>query len=137
MRVRALCREAAACRARDEAVLQQVRLVYFANGIGLLADCRREALDADRAAIEFIDDCAQDGAVHAIETACVDFEQFESAERHFARHDWSFVDLREVAHAAQEPIRDPRRSARTRREFRRAIVVELDAAEARRAAYDF
>src|SRR5579872_529996 len=75
MRIRALGRDASALRARDESLLHQVGLVDFLDSIALFADRRREALDADWAAVELVDDGGEDRAIHFVEAHRVDFQK--------------------------------------------------------------
>ena len=56
--------------------------------------------------------------------------------RGLARDDAVVVDVRKVAHAAQHPVRDARRPARARRDLQRALRVDLDAEQRRRARHD-
>src|ERR1700691_5204815 len=100
MRVRALSGDAAARCAREESLLQQVGLVNFLDGVGLLADRGRKALDANRTAVELVDDRAENRAIHLVESCRVYFEQLERGESDLPRDDRRFVDLREVADAA-------------------------------------
>src|SRR5277367_1775668 len=118
--VGALRRDAATGGACDETLLQQIRLVNFADSIGFLAHRRRETLDPDWAAVELVDNCGEDRAVHAIESAGVDFER---AQGHLASNDRSAVDLRKIAHPPQQAIRDARGAARTSCHLMRAVVV--------------
>ena len=59
-----------------------------------------------------------------------------AAERDLAGDDRRFVDLREVAHAAQQAIGDSRGAARARRELVRASFVDRDIQQSRGAADD-
>src|SRR6185312_13191695 len=77
MCIRARRRDASARSSRDEPLLQQVRLVHLAESLSLFADRRRKALDPDRTAVEFLDYRGENRAVHPVEAARVDFEQFE------------------------------------------------------------
>src|SRR5580704_19553502 len=111
MRIRALGGDAAARSPRQEALLQQVGLVNFLDCVGLFADRRGQALDPDWAAVELVDYRTEDRTVHFVEAGRVDFEQLERAQRNLARDDRRLVDLREVAHAAQQAVDDSRRAA--------------------------
>src|SRR5208282_254341 len=117
MRIRALGGYAAARSPRQETLLQQVGLVNFLDCVRLFADRRGQALDPDRAAVELVDYCAENRAVHLVEAGRVDLEQLERAQRNLAGDHRRLVDLREVADAAQQAVDDSRRAARPRREL--------------------
>src|SRR6266446_8642464 len=79
MGIRPLGGYAAARRPRDESLLQEIGFVNVTNGIGFLADRRCQGLDPHWATVKLIDDRAQDGAVHLVETAGIDLQEFERA----------------------------------------------------------
>ena len=79
MRIRPLGGNSTARHPRDESLLHQIGFVNVANGIGFLADRRRQSLDPHWATVKLIDDRAQDGAVHLVEAAGIDLQQFERA----------------------------------------------------------
>src|SRR3984885_5802463 len=106
MRIRAVGGDAAARRPRQKTLLQQVGFVNFLDRVGLFADRRGQALDADRAAVELVDYRAENRTVHLVEARRVDFEQLERAQGNLAREDRRLVDLREIAHAAQKAVDD-------------------------------
>ena len=76
MRIRALGRNPSARSARDKSLLQHVRLVHFLNRVGFFANCRGQALDPDRPAVELVDYRAKNRSVHLVESRRVDFEQY-------------------------------------------------------------
>src|SRR5271154_6759748 len=134
MRVRALGGDAAARSPRQETLLQQVGLVDFLDRVGFFAPCRGKALDADRAAVELVDYRAENRTIHLVEGGRGDFEQLERAQRNLARDDRRFVDLREVADAAQQAIDYSRSAARPRRELMRTALVDCHIQQRGRAA---
>ena len=77
--------DAAARRALQEAELEQVRLVDVLDRVRLLADRGGERREADRAAVELLDDRPQQRAVDALEPALVDLEQVERLARDLGR----------------------------------------------------
>src|SRR5713101_5839540 len=79
MRIRPLGGNTTARRPRDESLLQQIGFVDVTNGVGFLADRRRQGLDPDRATVKLIDNRAQDGSVHLVKPAGINFQQFERA----------------------------------------------------------
>src|SRR3954470_8331722 len=58
--------DAAARGAHDEALLDQVWLDHVLDRAAFLPERRRETFDADRAAVEFLDDRQQELAVHYV-----------------------------------------------------------------------
>jgi hypothetical protein len=92
-------RHPTARRAHDETLLDQERLDHVLDRAALLAERRREALDADRAAVELLDDRQQQLAVHDVETERVDVEHVERRLRDFVGDAPRRLDLRVVPHA--------------------------------------
>src|SRR5258708_3200411 len=137
MRIGARGGDAATGGPCDKTFLQEIGLVHFADGVGFLAHRRGEALDAYRAAVELVDDRGKDRAVHAIEPAGIDFEQFERTECDLATYDRRGVDLRKIADAAQQPISDTQRATRAPGNLMRTLVIEMYAQQTRRSADDF
>ena len=72
---------AAARGALDEAELEQVRLVDVLDRVRLLAERDGERREPDRAAVELLDDRAQEVAVDPLEPELVDLEQLERLAR--------------------------------------------------------
>ena len=72
---KALCGEHAAARgARDEALLQQIGLDDFLDGVARLGQRRGDGLDADRAAAVIHGDAAQIAMIERVEPARVNLE---------------------------------------------------------------
>ena len=92
-------RDAAARRAHHEALLDQVRLDHVLDRAALLAERRREALDADRTAVELLDDRQQELAVHDVEAERIDVEHVERRLRHLIGDAAAGLHLGIVAHA--------------------------------------
>jgi hypothetical protein len=70
-----------------------------------------------------VDDREQQRAVHLVEARLVDLQERERVAR-LARDAAAGAHLREVAYAAEEPVRDPRRAARAARDLRPAGGIE-------------
>ena len=81
MQVRVARRHAAARGAHDVALLDQERLDDVLDRAALLAERGREAVDADRAALELLDDREHQPAVHRVEPLRIDVEQVERGPR--------------------------------------------------------
>ena len=92
---------------------------------------------ADRAAAELLDHREQQLAVHHVEAEHVDVEHLERRVGDRLGHDAVGLDLRIVAHPAQQPVRYARRAARATRNLRRAVVFERDLQQACGALHDF
>ncbi len=63
--------------AHQVSFLDQERLVDLFDGPGFFSDGRSDRIDADRAALEFIDDGGQDPVVHLIQAVQVDIQGFQ------------------------------------------------------------
>ena len=123
-------------RALQEAELEQVRLVHVLDRVGLLAERDRERREPDRAAAELVRDRPQELAVDALEAGLVHLEELERLPRDRERDDARVADLRDVADAAQDAVRDARRAARPRRDLVGRAVLDLDSEDPRRARDD-
>ena len=64
--------DAPARRAHEQALLDEVRLAHVLERVALLGAGGGERLDADRAAVELLDDRAQQRAVELVEPELVD-----------------------------------------------------------------
>src|SRR5438046_2116826 len=102
----------AARRPLQEAELEQIRLVDVLDRVGLLAERDRKGGEPDRAAVESLHHRAQESAVDPLEPALVDLHQVERLARDRRRNGALVPDLGDVPNTAQDPVRDPRRSAR-------------------------
>src|SRR5678815_1670589 len=91
--------DAAARGAHHEALLDQIRLDHVLDRAALLAERRCEALDADRTAVELLDDRQQELAVHHVEAERVDVEHVEGRLGHFVGDAAAGLYFRKVAHA--------------------------------------
>ena len=122
--------------ALEEAELEQVRLVDVLDRVGLLAERDGERGEADRATFELVRDRPEQLAVRALETLGVDLEQVERLCGDLARDRAVVANLRDVADAAQDPVRDPRCPARPARDLGGRVVLDLDAEDAGGAPHD-
>ncbi len=77
MLVRRARGHAAARRAHDESLLDEERLDHVFERAALFADGGGDALDADRAAVELLDDREQELAIERVEALRIDFEHVE------------------------------------------------------------
>src|ERR1043165_668176 len=91
--------DAAARGAHHEALLNQIGLDHVLDRAALLAERRRETFDADRAAIEFLDDRQQELAIHHVEAERIDVEHVERRLGHFVGDAAAGLDLGIVTHA--------------------------------------
>src|SRR5438477_4206224 len=123
-------------RPREESFLDQEGLVDVLDRVALFADRGGERVDAHGSAGELVDDGEKQRAIHLVEAGLVDVEESERVARDGARDPPLGAHLGEVAHAAQQPIRDPRGAARAAGELGGAVVVEGHAQDRRRAAED-
>ena len=105
----------------EEPLLDQERLDDILQRAALLADGRGNAVDADRAAIEALDDGVRSLRSSVSNPSRIDLQQIER------RIGDRLIDvavgpyLRVVAHPAQQPVGDTRRAARALRDAPRAV----------------
>ena len=112
VRAAQLRHDPAARGALEEAQLEQVGLVDVLDRVSLLAERDGERRQPDRAAVEPLHDRPQQLAVGALEPFAVDLEQVERLGGDLVGDDALVPDLRDVADAAQDAVRDPRRPSR-------------------------
>ncbi len=95
------------------AALNEEWLVNILDRVFFLADCGGYCFNADGPSVKFFDDSAKDRAIHVIESLFVDLEHLECVLGYLLIDKPLRPYLREVAHAAQQPVSDSWRSART------------------------
>src|SRR5690606_15637134 len=128
--------DAPARRPGHEAFLDQVRLVDLLDRAGVLAHGHGDGRDADGAALELLHQREQDAAVHLVEAGLVHVERVQGVVGEGARDAAVALDLGEVARAAEEAVGDARRAAAAPGDLVRAVLLDLDADDARRAEDD-
>ena len=126
----------AARRAHQEAELHQVRFVDVLNGHGILAGCRREGVQPDRAAAEFVHHRAKDGAIHLVQPQLVHALHGNRLPCHIEADDAAAAHLRVVADALEHPVCDSRRTAASARDFHDACVLRVNLQNRRASADD-
>jgi hypothetical protein len=72
-----------------------------------------------------VHDRRQQVAIRPLEADLVDLEQLECFARDLERHHACMADLRDVADATEDAIRDPRGPARTARDLVRRGLLDL------------
>ncbi|CFM09835.1 Uncharacterised protein [Bordetella pertussis] len=127
---------AAARRALQVAVLDQIRLDDVFDGVALFADRRRQAVHADRAAVELVHDGFEQLAVHDIQALRVHIQHGQRAAGGVLVDHAVRLDLRIVAHAPQQAVGDTRRAARAARHFVRAVGGDVGVEQAGAARDD-
>src|ERR1043166_5265986 len=123
-------------RALHEALLDQERLDDLLDRVARLGERRRNGLDPDRSAAVIERDQREVAPIHGVEAGGVDLERVERLVGDRAVDRRGSVDMREVAHALQQPARDARRAARATRDLVGALGRDLDAEHARAAVHD-
>ena len=107
-----MCDAAAAGRARQKTLLQQIRLIDVLERHGLFANRRRERFQADRPAVIEFDDTAQHPPVRRIEAHLVHFQAQQRGVGDLFGDDAVGAHLRIVAHALEQTVGNARRAAR-------------------------
>ena len=128
--------DAAAQRALQVTLLNQVRLQHIFNGVALLADGRRKIINAHRPAAELVDHRAQQFAIHDVEADAVNVEHLQRLIGNILGDLAVGAHLGEIAHAAQQPVGNARRAARACGHFTRTCRIDLDFKQTRRAFDD-
>src|SRR5690606_19710263 len=129
MPVRLLGRHAPARRALEQAALDEERLVHLFERRPVLADSRRQGVEANGATDELADDGVEDGAVAAVQTGVVDAEGLQSLASPRQGDAVVAGDLGVVAHAPQQALRDAHGAAGAPSDLERGLVVEVEPEE--------
>ncbi len=126
VRAAAVGDDAAAWRSLEEAQAAGDRPVDVLDRVGLLADRDGQRRQPHGAAPELLDHAAQQPPVEPLQAGVVDLEQRESLLGDL-RGDCSLVaHLGDVADAAKDAVRDPRRAARPTGNELGRVVGDLD-----------
>src|SRR3984957_6691033 len=104
--------QAAAWRALHEALLDQIGLDDLLDRIARLGQRGGDRLDADRAAAKTKGDGVEIAPVHLVEADRIDVEQAKRAVGDASGDAGGALDNGEIAHAAQQPSGEGRRTAR-------------------------
>src|SRR6266446_5185669 len=120
-------KHAAARRALDQSLLDQVGLDHFFYDVALVGERRRNCLGTYWAATIILGDAAQVAAIHCIEPAGIDLEPVQGGVGGPRVDAGETVDRGEVAHAAQEPRCDAGCAARAPSDLHRTIGGKLHA----------
>src|SRR3954471_665999 len=118
--------DASARSALEESVLDEERLIHFLERARVLADGGGYCADADRSALELLDDGLEDSRVHVVEPELIDLEQLQRVGGDLAIDFPAGLHLGEVADASQQPVGDARRAARSFGDLLRAVLVDVD-----------
>ena len=98
--------------------------MYVLDGAALLADGRGQTFDADRSAIEFLDDGLQKSPVQRIESVRVDLKNVHRMPGYCVGDDAVALYFSEIAHTTQQPVRDTGRAPRARCDGHGAVVLD-------------
>ena len=105
------CDHASALRSLDESLHDEIRLVHFLDGAGVLADSGGYGADAYRTSVELVNDGQQYLVVNLVKTILVDVERRERQPCYVAVDASVAFHLRKVAHTAQQGVGYSWRSA--------------------------
>jgi len=123
-------------RCAQKSLLDEEWLGHVFQRATLLAERGRQAVDADRSAVETLDDRRQQFAIQGVKTQAVHLEQIQRGVRHGLVNAAVGPDLRIVAHAPQQTVGDARRAARALRDAARAAVIDRNPENAGRTLDD-
>ena len=110
MHVRVIRRDATACRAHHETLLNQIRLEHIFDRTSFFAHSSGEALDADWTAIKFLDDRLEETPIHRIKAVWVNLQHVHGTYSDLACYNAVGLDLGIVPDPAQQSIRYARRA---------------------------
>nr|GEU28642.1 hypothetical protein [Tanacetum cinerariifolium] len=116
---------AAARRALQKALLDQVRFQHVLDGVGRFADGRRQVADAHRAAAELVQHRFEQLAVHDVEADRIHVEHDQRSVGRGLGDVAIAFHFRVIAHAAQQAVGDTGRAARAAGDFHRAFGVDI------------
>src|SRR6185369_2565311 len=117
MRIAAAVKATPACRAGDEAKLNEEGLDHVLDRVARFAEASRECLNADRSAAVEVGDHRQVAPVHRVEAKRVDLEPVERAVGYGRVDRVGTGRMGEIAHPPQEASRDARSAARAARDL--------------------
>jgi len=117
---------AAAGGAVEEANLDEKWFVDFFEGVLLFGECGCEGVKADRAAVIFFDDGAEEAAIELVEAVGVDFEEFKCGDSGRAIDAAGGADFGEIADAAEKAVGDARRASGAHGDLSGAVAVDGD-----------
>ena len=103
---------------------------------GLLAERDGKGREADRAAPELERDRLEQLAIHPLEPLLVDLVELQGLAGDVGGDRALVPHFGDVAHAPEDPVGDPRRAARARRDLVGRVVRDLDLEDPRRAPDD-
>ncbi len=107
----------------QKSLTEKKRFVDIFHGLGLFTDDRSDGVQADRSASKFFADGLQNSPIHRVETRGIDLEPRERTIRHGLVDTAVAIDLREIAHPAQEAVGDAGRPPRASRNLARTVTV--------------
>ena len=111
----------------DEAFLDEVGFVHILDRTCVFTHSGSNGVESDRTSTELINDGQQQFIIYLIETESIDIECLEGILGYLEIDLTVALDLREIAHTAQESIRDTRRSSGTTGYLTGGFLVDLDA----------
>src|SRR5215211_1563808 len=98
-------------RSLQEPLLHKERLVHFLDRSLILSNCGGDCLHSNWPALELLDDRLEYARVHVVETELVDVEKPQRILRDRASDCSAGFYLRVIADAAEQTVRNTRRSA--------------------------
>src|SRR6185295_15589986 len=117
---------AAPRRPIEEADLKEIRLVDLLESTPVLADGRRERGQTNGSAVELLENGGEQPSIDLVETESVHLETLEGPGGSVGRDHGLALDLDEIAHAAEQAIRDARCAPRAPRDLDCAAGVETE-----------
>lgn len=110
----------------DEALFDEVGLVYIFDGSGIFSHSRGNGIKSDRSSAELIDDSREQFVVNLVETEGVNIECFEGILRYIEVDFAVSFDLCEISDSAKERIGNSRRTSAASCNLACGFVVDGD-----------
>ena len=116
--------------------MYQERLVYFLECAGVLPDGHRKRVEADRPAVELVDDRPEDSHVHIVEAVLVHVQPAEGRFGDLVCDHTVGLDLRVIPNPAQQPVRHSRCPTASFGDLSCAVLLDVHVEDHSRPHHD-
>jgi len=120
------CGNASTWCALEESVLDQEWFIHLFDGPGVFPEGRGNGAESNGAPVEFLDDGAEQSAVHVVQPEVIDIEQRESRLCYDAVYGAICTYLGVIAYTAQKTVGNPGCSAASTSHFPGSPFVDFD-----------
>ncbi len=120
----------------EESLLDEIGFMDDLQGLSLLTDRHRQAVQSDRSAVELLDQCQQEAPVHLVQSPVVDSQHLEGLLGHRACDHTIPPYLGHVTGPAEKPVGNAGSAATPAGEFSRALSIKRHVEHPRRTLHD-